>query len=105
MTVIQTIVSAVSALCGGFVGGCVVAFRLGRWRQQVEDHLALLKTRLNKGDRAVDSVPVLATRVDLVLDELRAIKTELRHDRRHFVSHEECNRRHQANAQHRRDPQ
>jgi hypothetical protein len=91
----QTAVSAVSALAGGFIGGWVVAFRLGRWRQRVEDHLESIEARLDRGDRAVGSVPVLQARVDLVLEELRAIKRELRRDRKSFVSHEECDRRHQ----------
>jgi hypothetical protein len=90
----QTAFSAASALCGGFVGGWVVAFRLGRWRQRVEDHLESIESRLLKGDRAVDNVPVLSTRVDLILDEVRSIKAEMRQERKHFVSHEECDRRH-----------
>lgn len=92
---IDTAVSAVSALFGGFVGGCVVAFKLGRWRQRVEDHLENIEARLLKGDRAVDSVPVLGTRVDLILEELREIESELREERNLFVTHEECDRRHQ----------
>ena len=95
----ETAVSAGSALCGGFVGGWVVAFKLGLWRQRVEDHLAGLEGRLARGDRAVDNVPVLNTRVELILEELRAIKSEMRTDRRGSVSHEECNRRHN-NAAH-----
>jgi hypothetical protein len=91
---IDTAVSAVSALFGGFIGGCVVAFRLGRWRQRVEDHLESIESRLLKGDRAVDSVPVLGARVELILDELRTLKAELRHERNLFVTHEECDRRH-----------
>ena len=94
MTWLQTIISAVSALFGGFVGGWVVAFRLGRWRQRVEDHLESIENRLLKGDRAVGNVPVLNTRVDLILEELREIKKQLRDDRTLFVSHEECDRRH-----------
>ncbi len=91
---LQTVISALSALFGGFVGGWVVAFRLGRWRQRVEDHLESIESRLLKGDRAIDSVPVLSTRVDLILEELRLIKAEMRQDRKQFVSHEECDRRH-----------
>lgn len=91
---LQTVISALSALFGGFVGGWVVAFRLGRWRQRVEDHLESIESRLLKGNRAVDAVPVLSTRVDLILEEVRAIKSEMRQDRKQFVSHEECDRRH-----------
>ena len=90
----QTLLSVVSALSGGFIGGWVVAFRLGRWRQQVEDRLDGVESRLSRGDRVVDNVPILNTRVDLNLEEVRAIKTEMRQDRKHFVSHEECDRRH-----------
>jgi len=90
----QTAISALSALFGGFVGGWLVAFRWGRWRQRVEDHLESIEGRLLKGDSLVDNVPVLDARVDLILDELRALKAELREDRGRFVSHEECNRRH-----------
>lgn len=92
---VQTAVSAVAALFGGFVGGWVVAFRLGRWRQRVEDHLQSIESRLLKGDPLVDSVPVLSTRVDMILEELRIIKSEMRRDRERFVSHQECDRRHQ----------
>jgi hypothetical protein len=95
MNWIQTAISALSALSGGFVGGWVVAFRWGRWRQRVEDRLESIEARLLRGDRAVDNVPVLSTRVELILEELRSIKDELRQDRKHFVSHEECDRRHQ----------
>ena len=91
---LETAVSAGSALCGGFVGGWVVAFKLGLWRQRVEDRLASIEDRVSRGDRAVDSVPILGTRVELILEELRAIKEEMHQDRRGFVSHEECNRRH-----------
>ncbi len=94
---VQVVISAASALSGGFLGGWVVAFRWGRWRQRVEDHLESIEARLLKGDRVVDNVPVLGTRVDLILEELRAIKAEIRLERTHFVSHEECDRRH-ANA-------
>lgn len=91
---VQTAISATSALFGGFVGGWVVAFRLGRWRQRVEDHLESVESRLLKGDDLVGSVPVLRTRVELILDELRSLKAEMRQERQHFVSHEECDRRH-----------
>ncbi len=91
----QTAISAASALVGGFIGGWVVAFRWGRWRQRVEDHLESIEARLLKGDPLVGSVPVLDARVDLILEELRTIKAEMRQDRQRVVSHEECNRRHQ----------
>ncbi len=89
-----TALSAMSALAGGFLGGFIVAHNLGRWRQRIEDHLDTIEGRLLRGGRAVDSVPVLNARVDLILEEVRTIKSELRSDRKHCVTHEECNRRH-----------
>jgi len=94
MSWIQTIISVCSALCGGFVGGWVVAFRMGRWRQQVEDRLDFAEERLARGDPLVGAVPIIETRLDVVLREIRDLKRELREERKHFVSHEECDRRH-----------
>jgi hypothetical protein len=94
MTWFQTAISAASALAGGFVGGWVVAFRMGRWRQRVEDHLENIEARLDKGEGVVGSVPVLSTHVDLILEEVRSIRADLRRDRARFVTREECNRRH-----------
>jgi len=95
MTLWQTLTSAASALAGGFAGGWLVAFRLGRWRQHVEDKLRWVEESLARGGRAVDSIPVLRTRVDLILEELRTLRAEIRQDRGQFVTHEECDRRHQ----------
>ena len=94
MTVFQTIVSAVSALGGGFVGGWLVAFRLGGWRQRVEDHLAALERRVARTDGSIESISVLTTRVELLIEELRTLRAEIRQDRQVFVTHEECDRRH-----------
>jgi hypothetical protein len=94
MSWLQAVVSVVSAVTGGFVGGWVVAFRLGRWRQRVEDRLESIEGRLTDGDRFVSMVPVVNTRLEMMLEELREIKTALRDARRQFVTHEECDRRH-----------
>lgn len=94
MTLTQTAVSAASALGGGFAGGMLVAFRLGRWRQRIEDRLDALERRALRSDAAVDSITILNTRMDLVLEELRTIRAEMRQDRRQFVTREECNRSH-----------
>jgi hypothetical protein len=91
---IETVMSAGSAVSGGFIGGWVVAYKLGLWRQRVEDRLESIEYRLTRGNLVVDSVPILQTRVELILEELRSIKQEMRQDRKHFVSHEECDRRH-----------
>jgi hypothetical protein len=94
MTILSTVISAISALAGGFAGGWVVAYRLGAWRQKVDSDLATMRERLAHGGRAVDTIPVITTRVDLILEELRTIRREMGQDRKHFVTHEECNRRH-----------
>jgi len=35
----QSLISIISAVLGGFIGGWVVAYRMGRWRQSVEDRI------------------------------------------------------------------
>ena len=92
----QAAVSVLSAITGGFVGGWTVAFRLGRWRQFVEDRLAAAERRLENGDPHVGKVPVLEAKLDTVIEELRAIKVEMRGDRKEFVSRIECERTHAA---------
>jgi hypothetical protein len=87
--------SVSSAVVGGFVGGWVVAFRLGRWRQRVEDRLDQLDERLAAGDAHVDAVPVIAARLEVVLEELRNLRREMREEHAAFVSRGECDRRHE----------
>jgi hypothetical protein len=94
MSWVQAAVSVISAVTGGFVGGWVVAFRLGRWRQRVEDRLEGIEQRLADGDRFVNMVPVVNTRLEMMLEELREIKKALRDASSRFVTHEECDRRH-----------
>jgi hypothetical protein len=94
MSWFQTGISVISAVTGGFVGGWVVAFRLGRWRQRVEDRLEGIEHRLADGDKFVGMVPVVNTRLEMMLEELREIRKALRDARTQFVTHEECDRRH-----------
>lgn len=96
MTWIQVAVSVVCAVVGGFVGGWVVAFKLGRWRQSVEDRLDSVEKRLGAGDRLLDVVPVIRARLDVMLEEIRELKRSLHDERQRFVTHEECDRRHDA---------
>ena len=92
------VLSGFSALVGGFAGGCIVAFRLGRVIQKIEDDVAANTQRLARGDGPVGDVPVLKERVEVVIEELREIKRALRDDRKEFVTHTECDRRHEADA-------
>jgi len=94
MSWLQAMVSVVSAIAGGFIGGWTVAFRLGRWRQRVEDRLEMIDDRLANGDPHVDAVPVIQARLNVLLEELRALRSEMRADMRLLVTREECNRRH-----------
>ncbi len=94
MSWLQAMVTVVSAVLGGFVGGWVVAFRLGRWRQRVEDRLDGIDTRLAEGDRSVDAVPVIEARLGVVLEELRGLRREMREDRATFITQRECDARH-----------
>jgi hypothetical protein len=94
MNWLQAAISIASALGGGFVGGCVVAFRLGRWRQRVEDQIESFQKRLSDGDRLLNEVPVMSARLEIVLEEIRSLKSSMRDDSERRVTHEECDRRH-----------
>jgi len=94
MSWLQLAFSVGSAVVGGFIGGWTVAFRMGQWRQYVEDQLAQIDRRLESGDERVGKVPVLEAKLDTVIVELREIKREMRADRKEFVPRTECDRRH-----------
>ncbi len=94
MNWLTALISGLSALAGSILGGCMVAYRIGQWKEAVEQRLGVAEGRLRRGDAPVGKVPVIEARIDLILEELRAIKKEMREDRQNHVSHEECNRRH-----------
>lgn len=87
-----------SALVGGFIGGWTVAFRLGSWRQRVEDKIDYIEDRLRRGDAPVNEVPVLAARLDALKASLDGVALTLRNELPRLVSREECDRRHERNA-------
>jgi len=82
-----------------------VAFRVGRWREGVEQrlaahdtHLTQVDRRLAKGAVRIDDVPVLAAKLDTIVEEVRALRGEFREDIRLLVTREECDRRHERDA-------
>lgn len=105
MTWINLFASAVSALMGGFIGGWVVAFRFGRMLQRLEDQVEANSQRLTRGDKPVGDVPILKTRIEVILEELREMKAQLRQDMAYVredvaarVTHTECDRRHESDG-------
>lgn len=90
--------SVVSGLLGGFVGGWMTAFKMGRWRQRVEDRLERAEQRLENGNEHVDNVPILKTKIETVIVELGHLRRELREDRALLVSRDACDRRHERDA-------
>ena len=99
MNWIQFVWTAVSAVAGGFIGGWAVAYRLGQWRESIEQRLRNAEKRLEKGDVPLDEVPVLRARLDIVIEELRDIKRQLREDLGRMVSRVECERRHERDGE------
>jgi hypothetical protein len=96
-------VNGMAALFGGILGGCLVAHKVGRWQQQIEDRLNAAEKRLAKGDAPLDLIPVLDTRLDTVIEELRNLRRELGDDRKQLredmarmVTRVECERRHET---------
>ena len=96
MSWLQAIVTVLSAVAGGFVGGCVVAFRIGRWRQRIEDRIAVAEERLAEGDDLVEQVPILVTRLDLLIKTVDEVKQTIRDVYGNVVTRRECNSRHLA---------
>jgi len=90
----HAILYALSSLVGGFVGGWLIAYRVGRWRQGVDAQLASHQERLDSGKDRVRAVDVIESQVETVLNELRDMRKEMREDRSRFVTHEECERTH-----------
>ncbi len=88
------VVSGASAIVGGFVGGWTVAFRIGQWRQRVDDRLDQHDARLDSGKARVDQVPLLDSRLDTLIEELRGMRKEIREDLQRVVTRTECDRRH-----------
>ena len=108
-----------TALVGGFIGGWLVAFRLGGWRKSMEKDIALarkeadselalarksravmhkqlddINTRLNRGDNVLGQVPVLATEIKHAAQELSATNRILEQFRGEFVTRRDCDLRH-----------
>ena len=91
---IHILIAMVSSVAGGFIGGWTVAFRMGQWRQMVEQTLREHDRRLEAGNEPIDQVPVIANRLDTCIEEIRDIKRQLREDMRLLVTRQECDRRH-----------
>jgi hypothetical protein len=90
----QVALTILLSLASGFIGGLAVAFRLGRWRQSVEDRLRICEDRLRRGDAHVDRVPLLVERVDVLIKTVDEIKIAFRDFTRDVVTRRECDRRH-----------
>ena len=91
---LQIVISGLSALLGGIIGGGLVAFKIGAWQQRVNDRLDAHEARLQKGNPAVDRVPIIDAKFEALVDDVREIKEQLRDWLPRMVTKEECDRRH-----------
>lgn len=94
MNWLTIVVSSLSAVAGGFIGGWVVAYRIGRWRENVEGRLAAAEARLERGDPHVGKVPILRERLEVVIAGLEEIKRNMREGFKKFQTKEVCEERH-----------
>ena len=90
--VMRLIFVMAGAVIGGFVGGWTVAFRIGRWRSDIEARVRANEERLKRGDAPVGRVPVLTERMEMVIEEIRDIKKMMTE---RLVTRQECDRRHE----------
>jgi len=89
-------ISGLSGLIGGIVGGWIMAFRIGSWRQRVEDRLDQHDARLANGTPRVRAIPVLETKLEVLLEEVRGLKAQLRESFSVFQTKETCEAKHGA---------
>ena len=94
----DVVVNGISALIGGAVGGWLIAHRVGRWQQRIEDRLEAAEVRLSKGDNPIGQVPVMKTQIDVLITALRELKAEVHDGFKELVTRAECDRRHERDA-------
>jgi len=101
-----------SALIGGFVGGVVTAYGIGRWKGDIEQRVRALQLwqrtvddRLERGDDRMITIPVVESKieelnriVELVREDVRSGFADVQHriDRNdaNVVTRAECDRQH-----------
>ena len=98
---VRVALQVVVGVLGGFTGGWAVAWRMGAWRQRIEDRLEQLKrrlqhheSRLEDGDETLGRVPVQRAQIDTLIDEIQHLRSDLAEVRRRYVTQGECDRRH-----------
>lgn len=101
-----------SALVGGFVGGMLTAYSIGRWRGEIEQRLASLQEwrhqadgRLERGDDQLVSIPVVESKIEdlnrsieLMREDVHngfaEMQSQVQHTRETYVTRAECDRQH-----------
>ena len=98
---IRVAVQVVVGVLGGFTGGWAVAWRMGAWRQKIEDRVQTLKARLQKhesrleeGDETLGKVPVQNAQIHTLISEIQNLREDMKTVRRRYVTQRECDRRH-----------
>ena len=115
-TLASTLWNLTCALVGGFIGGIVTAYAIGRWRGEIEQRLHSLsewrrtvEERLERGDHQLVNIPVVESKIqeifrtnELIRDDLRAgfaqVERQLERTYETFVTRDECNRQHRRTA-------
>ena len=100
------------ALIGGFIGGIVTAYAIGRWRGEIEQRVHSLlewrqqvEDRLDRGDHQLVSIPVVESKIEEIFRTNELIRSDLRTwfadmerqiEKAYevFVSRGECDRQH-----------
>lgn len=93
--IVRVVSYLIAGVLGGLLGSWLTAFRVGRWMQRIEDRVEANERRLERGDPHVGEVPILAANQKAIITELRDFRAEVRGDRSRWVTHGECNRRHE----------
>jgi len=106
-----------SALIGGFVGGMLTAYSIGRWRGEMEQRVTSLQEwrgqaegRLERGDDQLVNIPVVESKIEdlsrsieLMREDVRdgfaEVQSHVERMRETFVTRAECERQHRLSAE------
>ena len=105
-----------SAILGGFIGGIVTAYSIGRWRGEMEQRVLSLQEwrfqvdqRLVRGSDQLITIPVVESKIEevnriieLVREDIRdgltGVQRQIEHQQEMFVLRGECDRQHRRGS-------
>ncbi len=96
---LQLVLSGLLSLASGFIGGWVVAYHLGGFREKVtswlnkhDEDIERINERLGSGKTKLDHVPTIQVKLEALMDTIKEVKDELQYQRENYVHVRECHK-------------